>query len=167
MAAKLKEEGGSDPTRAPHLLFLFLLCPPWAKPSSPLRSTQRRPRTKPHTSTPSTSVSPRTSPPRAIRSLPPPLPRPAPAHARAQPWPIIAAFLAAQPRTALGLDAGTGNGKYLPLAPQLLGLDRSGALLGIARRGGAHEVVRGDVLDAPWRAGVFVRPRRWLCRARS
>jgi hypothetical protein len=89
------------------------------------------------------------------------------AHAQPQPWPIIAAFLAAQPRAALGLDAGTGNGKYLPLAPQLLGLDRSGALLGIARRGGAHEVVRGDVLDAPWRAGVFVRPRCRLCRARS
>jgi tRNA (uracil-5-)-methyltransferase TRM9 len=62
----------------------------------------------------------------------------------------------------VGLDAGTGNGKYLDLVlPRawLIGLDRSANLLSYAR-GTAdmppREVVRGDVLANAWRVGVFV-----------
>lgn len=69
----------------------------------------------------------------------------------------------------LGLDAGTGNGKYLPLpldrhgGVRTIGLDRSRNLLMYARNAGGksegdsrNEVVVGDVLDQVWRPGVFV-----------
>ncbi|KAG6845737.1 hypothetical protein H0H87_005003 [Tephrocybe sp. NHM501043] len=65
----------------------------------------------------------------------------------------------------VGLDAGTGNGKYLPLPLDrptdilTIGLDRSINLLQIARTAGesqrTHEVVWGDVLGHGWRPGVF------------
>ncbi|KAI0331131.1 S-adenosyl-L-methionine-dependent methyltransferase [Cubamyces sp. BRFM 1775] len=82
---------------------------------------------------------------------------------RYKPWPIIAAFLSSLPPGAVGVDLGTGNGKYLPLPAErpgsvwTVGLDRSRNLLEIARgAGGApREVVWGDVLGRPWRVGAF------------
>lgn len=73
----------------------------------------------------------------------------------------------------IGLDSGTGNGKYLPLPANrpgsvlTVGLDRSRSLLLIARNAGGEptapvvrEVVWGDVLDNGWRAGAFVSDSR-------
>jgi tRNA (uracil-5-)-methyltransferase TRM9 len=67
----------------------------------------------------------------------------------------------------VGLDSGTGNGKYLGLPTDhpgkfwTIGLDRSQGLLNLARTAGGsdkiREVVRGDVLDNGWRRGAFVR----------
>ncbi|KAH9901001.1 S-adenosyl-L-methionine-dependent methyltransferase [Cubamyces lactineus] len=82
---------------------------------------------------------------------------------RYKPWPIIAAFLSSLPPGAVGVDLGTGNGKYLPLPADrpgsvwTVGLDRSRNLLEIARRAGGalREVVWGDVLGRPWRIGAF------------
>lgn len=85
---------------------------------------------------------------------------------REKPWPIIAGFLSAIPRGSIGLDSGTGNGKYLPLPIDrpgqiwTIGLDRSRNLLEIARSAGAvgpaREVVQGDALNGCWRPGIFV-----------
>jgi len=87
-------------------------------------------------------------------------------HQSEQPWPIIANFLSSLSTGWVGLDSGTGNGKYLPLPLDrpgdiwTIGLDRSKNLLQIARRAGVNTAVRevlvGDVLDIPWRLGVFV-----------
>jgi tRNA (uracil-5-)-methyltransferase TRM9 len=90
-----------------------------------------------------------------------------------KPWPIIAKFLSSIPPGHIGLDSGTGNGKYLPLpgpSSPMIGLDRSRNLLQIARHAGSqstvdsgsvpttvNEVVQADVLNECWRAGVFVR----------
>ncbi|KAI0647117.1 S-adenosyl-L-methionine-dependent methyltransferase [Trametes meyenii] len=82
---------------------------------------------------------------------------------RYKPWPIIATFLSSLPTGWVGVDLGTGNGKYLPLPSDrpgsvwTVGLDRSRNLLDIARQAGGaeREVVWGDVLDRPWRAGAF------------
>ncbi|KAH9484025.1 tRNA (carboxymethyluridine(34)-5-O)-methyltransferase [Psilocybe cubensis] len=84
---------------------------------------------------------------------------------RYKPWPIIAAFLQSLTTGSIGLDSGTGNGKYLPLPLDrpgdiwTIGLDRSKNLLGIARTAGNanifREVVLGNVLDNPWRKGIF------------
>ncbi|TFK92125.1 S-adenosyl-L-methionine-dependent methyltransferase [Polyporus arcularius HHB13444] len=82
---------------------------------------------------------------------------------RYKPWPIIAAFLSSLPTGWVGVDLGTGNGKYLPLpydrpgAVWTIGLDRSINLLKLAKRAGDvdREVVLGDVLDHPWRRGAF------------
>jgi tRNA (uracil-5-)-methyltransferase TRM9 len=79
-----------------------------------------------------------------------------------QPWPLIERFLATLPRGAIGLDAGAGNGKYLPSVASAgawaVALDRSKGLLDIAQRqlSGGAECVRGDLCEVPWRAGVFV-----------
>ena len=84
-----------------------------------------------------------------------------------QPWPIIAQFLSSLPTGWVGLDSGTGNGKYLPLpadrpgAVWTIGLDRSRNLLKIAQMAGGNNVIRevvwGDVLGRSWRKGAFVR----------
>ncbi|KAG6919935.1 hypothetical protein DXG01_013284 [Tephrocybe rancida] len=84
---------------------------------------------------------------------------------RYKPWPIISAFMSSIPTGWVGLDAGTGNGKYLPLPLDrpndilTIGLDRSINLLQIARTAGesqqTREVVLGDVLGRGWRPGVF------------
>nr|VWO98775.1 Hormone-sensitive lipase [Ganoderma boninense] len=83
---------------------------------------------------------------------------------RYKPWPIISAFLASLPTGWVGVDLGTGNGKYLPLPTDrpgsvwTIGLDRSLNLLKIAKRAGDvdREVVWADVLENPWRPGAFV-----------
>lgn len=83
-----------------------------------------------------------------------------------QPWPLIERFLATLPAGALGLDAGAGNGKYLPAAAAAgawaIALDRSKGLLDIARGQLADtaECVRGDLCDVPWRSGLFVSRKR-------
>ncbi|CAL1704488.1 unnamed protein product [Somion occarium] len=84
---------------------------------------------------------------------------------RYKPWPIIAQFLSSLPTGWVGLDSGTGNGKYLPLPADrpgsvwTIGLDRSRNLLQIARKAGEgstiREVIWGDVLGHPWRDGAF------------
>ncbi|KAF8894673.1 hypothetical protein BD779DRAFT_1609344 [Infundibulicybe gibba] len=84
---------------------------------------------------------------------------------RYKPWPIIAQFLSSLPTGSVGIDSGTGNGKYLPLPANrpgdiwTIGLDRSRNLLQIARTAGGsnqiREVVWGDVLGSGWRPGVF------------
>lgn len=84
---------------------------------------------------------------------------------RYKPWPIISAFMSSISTGWIGLDAGTGNGKYLPLPLDrpndifTIGLDRSINLLQIARNAGEsgvrREVVWGDVLGHGWRPGVF------------
>lgn len=80
-----------------------------------------------------------------------------------QPWPLIERFLSTLPPGSVGLDAGAGNGKYLP-ATQAAGhfaiaMDRSGGLLDIARGQLAMgaECVRGDLCQDPWRRNSFVR----------
>ncbi|KAJ7273584.1 hypothetical protein B0H12DRAFT_1199938 [Mycena haematopus] len=76
---------------------------------------------------------------------------------RYKPWPIIAAFLAALRDGWVGLDSGTGNGKYLPLPPTPTA--QTANLLEIARTAGGtgavREVVWGDVLGHAWREHVF------------
>lgn len=90
-----------------------------------------------------------------------------------QPWPIIAKFIDSLPSGWVGLDSGTGNGKYLPLPLDrpsgsiwTIGLDRSKNLLTLARAAGGEgairEVVWGDVLGRPWRDGAFVRASFFL-----
>ncbi|KAI0725164.1 S-adenosyl-L-methionine-dependent methyltransferase [Fomitopsis betulina] len=82
---------------------------------------------------------------------------------RYKPWPIIVQFLSSLPTGWVGLDSGTGNGKYLPLPQErpgsvwTIGLDRSLNLLEIAQNAGdiRREVVWGNVLDRLWRAGAF------------
>lgn len=82
---------------------------------------------------------------------------------RYKPWPIIANFISSLPTGWVGLDSGTGNGKYLPLPVErpssvwTIGLDRSRNLLKIAQTAGGvqREVVWGDVLGKPWRNGAF------------
>lgn len=91
-----------------------------------------------------------------------------------QPWPIISQFLSSLSPGSIGLDSGTGNGKYLPLDQDggvlTIGLDRSLALLSIAQGAGGgskvgggdddavvrREVVRADALLHCWRDAAFV-----------
>jgi len=79
---------------------------------------------------------------------------------RYKPWPIIARFLNSLPPGSVGLDSGTGNGKYLPLPSGriwTIGLDKSRKLLEIAQAAGGQrrEVVWGDALGLGWRRGAF------------
>ncbi|KAF9566239.1 S-adenosyl-L-methionine-dependent methyltransferase [Agrocybe pediades] len=84
---------------------------------------------------------------------------------RYKPWPIIANFLSSLTTGSVGLDSGTGNGKYLPLPLDrpgdvwTIGMDRSRNLLEIAKNAGSEKVMRevvwGNVLDNPWRSGIF------------
>jgi len=89
---------------------------------------------------------------------------------RYKPWPLIQRFLTSLERGSIGLDSGTGNGKYLPVCDKLgvhmIGLDRSKNILNIAQSAGGRyrDVVWGDVLDPGWRPGSFVSP--WLCDGR-
>ncbi|KAI0093879.1 hypothetical protein BDY19DRAFT_989408 [Irpex rosettiformis] len=84
---------------------------------------------------------------------------------RYKPWPIIVQFLSSLSTGWVGLDSGTGNGKYLSLPADrpgsvwTIGLDRSRNLLRIAQTAGGNGVTRevlwGDVLGRPWRDGAF------------
>ncbi|KAA1469540.1 hypothetical protein DENSPDRAFT_857964 [Dentipellis sp. KUC8613] len=84
---------------------------------------------------------------------------------RYMPWPVVAKFISDLPTGWVGLDSGTGNGKYLPLpidrpgSVWTIGLDRSRNLLGEARKAGdagiLREVVWGDALGRGWRKGAF------------
>ncbi|KAF8709003.1 Methyltransferase domain, partial [Rhizoctonia solani] len=81
---------------------------------------------------------------------------------RYKPWPVIAKFMESVPTGAIGLDAGTGNGKYLPLSEErylTMGVDRSMGLLKFAQHAGEstipRDVILGDVRDSIWRQGVF------------
>jgi len=75
----------------------------------------------------------------------------------------VSAFLSSIPSGWVGLDSGTGNGKYLPLPLDrpgeswTIGLDRSANLLDFAKSAGskAREVVLGDAIECCWRTGVF------------
>ena len=84
---------------------------------------------------------------------------------RHKPWPLIRRFLTSLERGSIGLDSGTGNGKYLPLCDDLgvhmIGLDRGVSLLNIARNAGGRcrDVVLGNALDFGWRPGTFVSRR--------
>ncbi|CAE7190618.1 unnamed protein product [Rhizoctonia solani] len=81
---------------------------------------------------------------------------------RYKPWPVITKFLESVPTGAIGLDAGTGNGKYLPLSEGrylTIGVDRSIGLLKFAQYAGEsavpRDVILGDVRDLIWRNGIF------------
>ncbi|CAE6482629.1 unnamed protein product [Rhizoctonia solani] len=81
---------------------------------------------------------------------------------RYKPWPVIAKFLESVPTGAIGLDAGTGNGKYLPLSEGrflTFGVDRSIGLLKFAQYAGEsaipRDVILADVRDMIWRNGIF------------
>ncbi|KAG8746834.1 tRNA methyltransferase, has a role in tRNA modification [Ceratobasidium sp. 414] len=71
-------------------------------------------------------------------------------------------FLNSIPTGSIGLDSGTGNGKYLPLSEGrflTIGVDRSAGLLRFAQFAGESSVPRdvllGDVRDRIWRRGIF------------
>ena len=90
----------------------------------------------------------------------------------------MAAFLKSIPTGWIGLDSGTGNGKYITLQNDssdstsptsrgrrmwTIGVDRSINLLKIAQHAGlsddrnaCNEVVRGDAMNQCWRSGAFV-----------
>jgi len=74
---------------------------------------------------------------------------------RYKPWPIISNYLVSLPPYSLGLDVGCGNGKNMPVNPQLfiLGSDRSESLIRIAAEKG--EVVVADILGQPVRSGMW------------
>ncbi|KAG9119937.1 tRNA methyltransferase, has a role in tRNA modification [Ceratobasidium sp. 392] len=81
---------------------------------------------------------------------------------RYKPWPVIAKFLSSIPIGSIGLDSGTGNGKYLPLSEGrflTVGVDRSAGLLKFAQYAGESSIPRdvllGDVRDRIWRQGIF------------
>lgn len=71
-------------------------------------------------------------------------------------WPKVAEFLDSLTQGSLLLDAGCGNGKYLTGHDKLLklGFDRSQRLCDICRHRGL-EVLQADVLQMPFRRGVF------------
>lgn len=82
---------------------------------------------------------------------------------RYKPWPLIERFLNSLQSGSIGLDSGTGNGKYIPINQggriHIIGLDRSLNLLKIARGAGGidRDVVLGDALGLGWRRRGFVR----------
>lgn len=88
---------------------------------------------------------------------------------RYKPWPVVAAFLSSIPAGWVGLDLGTGNGKYLHLPVDrpgqiwTIGLDRSIKLLEIAKNAGGKEkeCIHGDALGLCWREGAFVSKIAW------
>ena len=92
---------------------------------------------------------------------------------RYKPWPVVAAFLSSIPAGWVGLDSGTGNGKYLHLPVErpgeiwTIGLDRSIKLLEIAKFAGEkeRECIHGDALERCWRVGSFVSEISLQCVA--
>ena len=75
---------------------------------------------------------------------------------RHKPWPLVSSFLLALPSGSIGLDVGTGNGKYLPLRDDIfiLASDRSEALVKIANgQSKTHDLLVADALGLPHRRG--------------
>ena len=75
-------------------------------------------------------------------------------HTRYKAWPKIEQFLKALPHHSVVYDVGCGNGKYLPINPNLimLGTDRSLGLLQTAQeKSEAFELFAADSLKLPVR----------------
>lgn len=77
---------------------------------------------------------------------------------RYKPWPIVEKFLKGQPKYAIGLDVGCGNGKYLGVNQDvyMIGTDRSSGLIECAA-GISNEYNLGiaDGLHLPHENGRF------------
>ena len=76
---------------------------------------------------------------------------------RHKPWPLVSSFLTSLLPGSIGLDVGCGNGKYLPVNPNIfiIASDRSAKLVEIAARHERHGVIVADALDLPHQAGRF------------
>lgn len=77
---------------------------------------------------------------------------------RHKPWPLVSTFLGSLSAGSVGLDVGCGNGKYLPVNPQIfiIASDRSANLVEIAeQQHGPHSVLVADILDLPHPLGFF------------
>ncbi|WEW61833.1 tRNA methyltransferase, has a role in tRNA modification [Emydomyces testavorans] len=70
---------------------------------------------------------------------------------RYKPWPIVERFLTELAPGSVGLDIGCGNGKYLPVNPNvfIIASDRSDALIKFASKYQPHSVVVADTLNLP------------------
>ncbi|KAK2787434.1 tRNA methyltransferase, has a role in tRNA modification [Emmonsiellopsis sp. PD_33] len=70
---------------------------------------------------------------------------------RYKPWPIVERFLKELPPGSIGLDIGCGNGKYLPVNPNvfIIASDRSEALARIASQHNPHSAIVADNLNLP------------------
>ncbi|KAL8958029.1 MAG: hypothetical protein Q9193_004837 [Seirophora villosa] len=68
-----------------------------------------------------------------------------------KPWPIVQRFLQELPSGSIGLDVGCGNGKYLPVNPDIfiLASDRSASLIEIANQHQPHASLVADNLLLP------------------
>jgi tRNA (uracil-5-)-methyltransferase TRM9 len=71
---------------------------------------------------------------------------------RAQPWPVISAFVSGFPPGSLGIDVGCGNGKNLSINPgvHFVATDRSPSLAALAASNHAQDVAVADALDLPY-----------------
>lgn len=76
---------------------------------------------------------------------------------RYKPWPIVEHFLSALPAGSIGLDIGTGNGKYLPVNRDvfIIASDHSSNLVHIASKHEPHEALVADSLALPHRPKSF------------
>ena len=76
---------------------------------------------------------------------------------RYKPWPIVERFLKDLPDGSVGLDIGTGNGKYLAVNRNIfiVGSDRSTNLISVACRHQPHSVLVAEILDLPHPADYF------------
>ncbi|QVM06119.1 tRNA methyltransferase, has a role in tRNA modification [Coccidioides posadasii str. Silveira] len=72
-------------------------------------------------------------------------------------WPIVERFLTELAPGSVGLDIGCGNGKYLPVNPNIfiIASDRSEALIKIASKHQPHSTVIADNLSLPHPNGRF------------
>ncbi|KAL1985563.1 hypothetical protein VTN96DRAFT_7783 [Rasamsonia emersonii] len=76
---------------------------------------------------------------------------------RYKPWPIVERFLQNQEPGSVGLDVGCGNGKYLPVNPNIfiVASDRSEALARIAVKHQPHSTIVADILNLPHPPSLF------------
>ena len=81
---------------------------------------------------------------------------------RYKPWPLISDFLRSLPAGSIGIDVGSGNGKYLTLNPEIyiIGSDRSRELVAIAntercQKQSSSDAIVGDILSLPHRNAEF------------
>ncbi|KAA8647519.1 tRNA (carboxymethyluridine(34)-5-O)-methyltransferase [Aspergillus tanneri] len=70
---------------------------------------------------------------------------------RYKPWPIVEQFLKELAPGSVGLDVGCGNGKYLPVNPDvfIVASDRSENLARIAVKHQPHSAIVADILNLP------------------